>query len=154
MENQELPLVETSEVSVAAMDNLVQAICEKRTVIESLESVVSEHNKELAKLQAKLTDIMKLLERDSYDSPAGRINIIQQYRYRMPDSLEDRAKLFDFMKARNEYDGLITVHSQTFNSYCKKLQEAAEKAGDGMYFVIPGVEAPSLFETIRVTRKK
>jgi len=154
MEEMDLPLEQTNEVSLAEMDALVSALFAKKQEIEEAEAVVSELNKALMQIQMKLTDALKAHGRESYSHPAGRINIIQQWRYKMPQSYDGKDKLYNWLKSKGDYEGLITINANTFNAYCKREEEAHVSSGKEGLFEIPGVEPPSLFETVRVTKAR
>jgi hypothetical protein len=141
-------------VTVKDLDDLNLAIFQQREKIEQMEAAVKEENKLLQRMEAKLVAYLKELGRDKYQSPYGTVSITERYTYKLPASDEDRAKFFEYLKGLGVFDRLITVNHQTLNSFAKEQQKIAEEEGRGFDFSIPGIGAPSLYETLNIRKSK
>ncbi len=136
------------EVTVADLDNLVEAIAKKRAEIEASEVVTSLLNKDLATMKARGVRYLKALGRDDFKSPNGSIAINQKWRVGLPATDEDKAKLFAWMREQGIFEAYATVNSNSLNSLYKQEWEAATKRGEGMEFSMPGIGPSKLFEDL------
>jgi len=137
-----------SEVSVKELDELCKSMADQRAKIAEIESVLTEHNKELQRLEAKAVEYLDHLGRDSYKSPNGAIGFREQWRFNMPASPEAKQEFFNHLKEKGIFEQLITVHSQSLNSYARGEMKLAEEEGTIMEFKIPGLEAPKLYKSL------
>lgn len=81
----------------------------------------------------------------------GTAYVSRRFTYKVPKEPGDREEFFGYLKAKGIFDEMITVHSQTLNSWAKKELDVAidEGASD---FKIPGLGDPVLFETLGVRK--
>lgn len=145
---------EQKEVTVKELDELSKAIFQQRAVIEEKEAVVKEANKVLQQLEMKMAAHLKELDRDNYKSAYGIISRSERVSYRMPQTDEDRAAFFQYLKDIGAYERMVSVNSQTLNAFAKEQQRIADEEGHGFDFKIPGLGQPSVFETVIVKRAK
>ena len=141
-------------VTVADLDQLVEDIFQQKSKIEEMEAVTSEENKKLQALENKAVLYLEELGRDSYKSPAGSVGIQEKWRFALPKSEEDRVAFFSYLKEKGVFDQLITVNSNTYNSFVSKEWELAKESGEGLSFHIPGVPEPSLFKMLTKRKSK
>lgn len=137
-----------SKVTLAEMDQLVIDIFNQKKKIEEMEGLVSDENKKLSALEAKAVLYMEELGRDSFKSPAGNVSIVEKWRFSLPKTPEDKEAFFTYLKNRGVFDSLITVNSNTYNSFIQKEWEAAKEAGHGLDFQLPGVPQPTLYKQL------
>lgn len=141
-----------SSVTVEELDALVKHLFSLRTKADEQEEVVKAINKEITETESKIVSYMKELDRDKYSAPEGTISVRQQWRWTLPKTPEDREAFFNQLKERGIFDSMITVNSQTYNSFLKAEFEAAQAKGEALGFKFPGVPEPTLFERAYVRK--
>lgn len=146
------PAQASAPVTVADLDDLVKTIFEQRVKIEESEKVTSELNKELALLKAKAVNYLKELGRENFKSPFGTISVNQKWRVSLPQTDEDKAALFNWLRGQGLFDKYATVNSQSLNSLYLAEWDAAKARGEGMTFSMPGIGEPKLFEDLGVRK--
>lgn len=100
---------------------------------------------------SRVMAIMQAFEKTSYKSTYGNVVRAKRFSYKTPKSEEERAAFFGFLKEKKLFDSMITVNSKALNSFCAKEVEAAIEAGD-IDFTIPGLQEPTISETIALKR--
>jgi hypothetical protein len=79
---------------------------------------------------------------------------------KVPGSIKEKVKFFDYLKqiGNDVFLSMATVNSSTLNSwYNAKMEEAAERAkeqGTVIQFEVPGIEAPTMRETLGFRAEK
>lgn len=142
------------ETTVARMEELSEKIQAKRLEVEAAQDVVKELNKQLASLEMTMLETLKGLGKDSYKSEIGTISIIHRTSFKTPKTPEEKAAFFDYLRAKNMFDALVSVNSQTLNSFCKAELETAIAEGRGLEFQIPGIGEPTVQEIIGFRKAK
>jgi hypothetical protein len=142
-----------SEVTLQEFEQLCAAIANQRLACDEKEEALKEENKKLAKLEQQVLSYLREMKRDSYKSSVGTVGISRRRSWALPQG-DDRTKFFGYLKELGVFDGMITVHSATYNSFLKEKFEKAEEDGESAGFSVPGVGQASVFETIRFTKGK
>lgn len=70
---------------------------------------------------------------------------------KIPRTLEDKEKLFNFLREKGLFEQMVSVNSQTLNSLYKSLAEEALQQGN-LDFKIPGVEEPTIYTTLKLKK--
>lgn len=144
-----------SQVTIADMESLVKSLADKRLEVEELKKPYSAANEELEAIEQKIVHTLKELGKDNYKSEFGTITRVNQWRFNLPKTPEDKAAYFEFLKQKGIFDAMATVNANTHNSFCKEEWEAA-KQGDpteALNFSIPGIEAAKVYETLSFRKK-
>lgn len=144
------------EVSVQAMDDLVEKMFLLRADIEERKSALTELNKELARLQAKAVENLKALDRSSYSSSKGSVGITKSWRFNLPQTHAEKAAAFKHFKDKGGAELLYdfaTINSNKYSSYCNTEWELAKEKGDGMEYRAPHGGEATLFETVTMRKK-
>jgi hypothetical protein len=142
------------ETTVLDMEQLTEKIQAKRLEIDQAQDVVKELNKQLASLELTMMEKLHELGKDSYKSEVGTISIIHRTSFKTPKTPEEKAAFFDYLRAKNMFDALVSVNSQTLNSFCKAELETAIAEGRGLDFKIPGIGEPTVQEIIGFRKAK
>jgi hypothetical protein len=142
------------DVTMAELEGLCKEIAEQRMVCDQVAAVKKEQDRLLDDKEKKLLDLLRLLEKDSFKSNVGTFSVSHRLSVRVPGNAEDKQAFFDYLKARGLFDQMITVNSQTLNSFYKAEFEAAKESGEGMDFAMPGIGEPSISETISFRKSK
>lgn len=143
---------EKASVTVADLDGLMEEIFESKSAYEKKgrEKAVAFNN--FVALKAKAVAYLKELKRTDYKSDAGDIRISRKWQVKLPQSSEEKTKLFDWMREKEIFDKYATVNSRSLNSLHKAERESAIERGEGMVWKMPGIEDATLFEDL--TTKK
>ncbi len=130
--------------TVRELDELLAKVAAKEKEIDAIQAVLTEHNKELNRLTFRAVDFLKELNRDSYDSPSGRITMVESWRVNLPKTDQEKMELFGFLKSQGLFEKYATVNSNSLNALYKAYWQEAKDKGEGMTFTMPGVGAPKL----------
>ncbi len=133
-------------LTIAGFDELLLKIQAKEEEIEAKERELSELNKDLFRLEALGTQYLQGLKRTEYESPAGKVKIVQKWRVNMPDGELNKKALFEHLRERGIFDKYATVNSNSLNALYMSDWEAAKERGEGITFSMPGIGAPKLHE--------
>lgn len=143
-----------TNVTVTELDALVEKYRAKEAEIEALELQIKPLSKELQGIKSAIATHLQELNREEYSSPFGKVKTVERWQTKMPQSPEQKAELWAWMRARGIYDAYATVHATALNSlFLKERELAAERGEDFMTFALPGMEPATLFEDIKLTKK-
>lgn len=142
-------------ITISDMEALVKSLADKRIEVETLKKPYSQAVAELEELEQKLVGTLKELGKDNYKSEFGTVTRVNQWRFNLPKTPEDRQRYFQFLKDKGVFEGMITVNSNTHNSFCKEEWEAAKQRDpmEALNFRIPGVEEAKVYETLSFRKK-
>lgn len=143
----------TEEVTLKDMDALIEEIAAKRNEIDAQAEIVKALNKQLDDLEIKCIGYLKELNRENYQSPVGTIYQIKKWRVSTPKTEADKEAFFAYLKERGLFNQYATVNSNSLNAYYASEFEAAKERGE-FGFTIPGLSAPSLYETVGFRKAK
>lgn len=111
-------------------------------------------NSRIDEIDGALIAQLDEMEVNSFKTKYGTITKTARTSYRTPKTAEDKAAFFEWLKnTRGEdvYMEKIGINSQTLNAIAKEEFEAAIEEGN-IDFSIPGLEEPSIRETISFRR--
>lgn len=137
------------EIPLAEFDALCDSLFKCRNRLE-------EHKKEQKKLQEeydaierKVMGIMTECGKDKYYAQGlGTLYFSNRDTVTMPKDPADREAFFNYLKEKGAFEGLITVNSQTLNSFYKQEAEIANSPD----FKIPGIGTPTRIKTLNMKR--
>lgn len=141
-------------VSVADLDALVKEIVTVRKKSREMTATLAAVNVELEGKKSKLASYLRELGRKSYKTEFGNFTLVEKWRVKLPQTAEDKQKLFAWLTEQGLYDAYATVNSNALNSLYLEEWEIAKKEGRGMEFEIPGIAPATRFETTSVTGTK
>ena len=145
---------EIDKVTVEEFEGLVDTIAKQRDVCDGKKEELKEENRKLAVLEEKAVLLMKKLGRTNYKGLSGTMYIGHRLSVKVPAGDENRSKFFDYLKGKGIFDRMITVNSNTLNSYYKTEHEKAEADGKLSEFKIPGIDEPTIVERLNFKRSK
>ena len=145
----------TPSMTVAELDQLVADMFALKAEIELDEEKVSEKKKKLEGMKTQAVTALKEHERDSYKTKNGTIGISEKWSVTLPQTEDDKKALFNYFKSKgNEVLWrYATVNSNALQSFFLAEWEAAKERGEGMGFTLPGLKEPTLFESLRMTKR-
>ena len=139
-----------SNVTVEAMNLLVQDLSKLEEEKEVIEASLKLKNKAIIALEIKITEYMKDLKMEKYTSPFGELKINQTWRISLPKDELKKLELFEYLKSIGQFEARATVHSGSLNSLYMKNWKEAQERGEGMTYSMPGVDAPTLYEIVKL----
>ncbi len=132
----------SEELSVKAVDDLSKEICELELKKEALEEKVTGLNKEINQKKFRCLNYLKEIDRKEYKSPFGEFTTKEEWRVKLPETLNDKNILRKHLEERGVFDDYWSIHSGSLNSLYKQDWEQAKNEGRGMEFNMPGVPPP------------
>lgn len=137
-------------LTLEQMDRLVQELALLKADVDSVNEVL-ETAKELYETKRKyVLDSLKANNREKYSvEGVGTVYINAKESYRIPKINEDKTKLFNYIKAQYGSDALmsmVNIHSATLTSWANAESEKGVMS-------IPGLEAPTMMETLNFRRR-
>jgi hypothetical protein len=137
-------------ITVEEFETLCRDLKDKRELYELKKREASDVNAQVEAIENKLAECLDESGKDSYKSEFGTVSLSFRTSYRVPQG-DGREEFFNYLKSRGDFDGLITVNSQTLNGWAKKEIEAAKERGEVLE--IPGLGQPSVTPMVRFSKK-
>lgn len=109
-----------------------------------------------AKLEIAEIKALELLQANNlkqFRAPACLLSLAFLTSAKTPKTPEDKAALFAYLKEINRYDDMVSVNSQTLNSFYKEQLELAKERGEDD-IQIPGITEVTVLPRLSVTRPK
>jgi hypothetical protein len=132
-----------TQISVEDMKAQVARIRELRET----ESKVNEMKKEVSSLleieEGKMLSMLEQSGLPNFKCDFGSVGVTHRLSVKTPKTPEDRAAFFSFLKQLGLFDSMITVNSQTLNSFYKDQFEQAKAQGKDD-FKIPGINEETM----------
>lgn len=152
MEN--LPAENKSSVTVEDFDKLVEEMKLAYDDQTKKKATLTEANLTVARLESKCVAYLKELKRDNFSTPLGTPYMIKNWKVKNPESDIEKEKFFSWLEEkggttmRTKY---TTVNNNSLNSLYKTMRKEAEEKGEML--IIPGLDAPSLHESLGWRKK-
>lgn len=146
--------MEAKALTVEDLDQFVKQINDKRLEEAARDIEIKAIRADIDKLEAKAVAVLKELGRKNYPSPFGTISVVEKWRVSVPKTDADKMAFFEHLKSRGIYEKYVTINSNSLQSLFLTDWEEARKEGRGMEFVMPGIEAPKLHESLRFAKAK
>lgn len=117
------------------------------------ERMKKDSDKAYAQFQAasnRAANMLETLGLEKFHTPSGTFTYSYQETYRVPKSPEQRQAFFNYLKDKGVYDEMVSVNSQTLNSFAKTEEKNALDEGN-FDFQIPGIDksAPTIKPIMR-----
>ena len=139
-------------MTLEELNNLCARLRLLRDDKNELEDRVKDLNTDIADVQARILEAMIEHEIPSVKGSFGTVSVQYQKTFRQPATIEDKLKLFDYLREEGIFNDMVKVDSRTLSSWASKEVEAKER--DGVIgWVPPGLEAPSGFPKISLRTK-
>lgn len=151
-----LEVAADAPLDMQAMDQLIIDRTKAWIEYDEKHKISSEAYTRAEKLDIAIMAALKAAGKSKYFVDGeGTAQIIQKATVTTPKSLEDKRAFFKFLQSRGEnvFLGMASVNSNTLNSWFNQmLQEATSKGVLG--FSVPGIDDPTMRETLRFTKDK
>lgn len=139
-------------VAMPEIDHLMQEAAELRARKDDLEAQEKAVN---ARFEIVKDDILRVLALKSLKNARHISGFLfspsHKHSVTTPKTPEQKAALFEFLKAKGIFLEIASVNSQTLNSLYNDLAEEAAKGGN-VDFTLPGVDKPKPYVTLKMTR--
>jgi len=140
------------QITLHDFEKLVDEAFDERQKMEDYQAEVKKHREVLDKKNKEIMIYLESCGKKGYDHGRGRLTVSEYLSVQVPRDPESRKKFFGFLKTKGDFDNLITVNSQTLQSYYKAEFETAVKAG-AKSFDMPGIGAPTYYTRLKYRRK-
>ena len=141
------------DISVQRLNEMVEQLATLRAEEEALDLERKKLTMKLDTLEGQLMEILEEQGMSSFVSPSGLINLVRKSSVTTPKTLEQKRELFKYLADRGVFEELVSVNSQTLNSFYRAEEAMALERGQ-FDFNLPGVGQPSVRNQLRFTRSK
>lgn len=135
-------------ITVTELDQLMERIGKKKDEIKLQEDVLKGLNKELSAMLSRAALFLNDLNREDYISPFGKVAKVRKWNVALPQNDIDKQAFLDHLKERGLYQKYVSVHARSLQSLYMADWAEAKSKGEGMTFSMPGIQPPTLFETV------
>lgn len=143
------------EVSVQELDEVVKELSKLRKEHEEIKAKASDVWAKCEAQEAKLMDLLEASGKKSYEvDGVARVTLVSKTSITTPKSLDEKKRLFDWIKQQYGEEGLLayqTVNFQSLNSLYNKTIETMIESGNPMDVSAFGL--PSVHKTLQVRSK-
>jgi hypothetical protein len=134
-------------INVKEFDELCADIIALKAKKDDIERDVSEISAELEEKKDKLLSYFEHYEKEKYYANGFTFYTQTRFPVSLPHDLDSKRAFLDYLKERGIYDELVSVNSQTLNSFYKKEMDKAIEEGN-VDFKVPGIAEPKAFKKI------
>lgn len=142
--------VETPATTLEMMDDMVRKLKQLKDEAEAKQEAADEVKNAYNAQRKLVLDVLKANNRQNYSvDGCAMVYVNSKEAYRVPQTLEDKTKLFDYISNTYGEDTLLSmvgIHSATLTSWANAESEKGIMS-------IPGLEAPTMVETLNVRKK-
>lgn len=139
-------------IDLAAMDEMISELVALKLVKEKIELELKEQTDLYEKKKDKVLSVLKNAGKKSYKVD-GLANVIitQTPQVKMPKGLTEKEEFFSYLRDKGIFTEMVSVHSQTLNSWYKTEFENYANSGK-IGFKIPGLEEPTVRESLSIRK--
>lgn len=138
--------------TIKMLQRLINELWEVRAQIESEKQIVSKLNAQKEELEGLIIRGMQVSELDRFDGEHCTVFRKLKSSVKVPQDPESKQSFFNYLKEIGMFDSMITVNSQTLNSWYNKEIEVARSNGKSE-FQVPGIQPPVTYDDISVRKK-
>lgn len=142
-----------SEITVKELDDLTSEIFTLKVQKDEIEEKLTELNKTLQAKEKQVIEAMKELKLETFKGTGGTLTPYDKVSYAVPKAPEDRDAFFNYLKEKQVFEGMVTVHHATLNAFVGQEYSAAKERGD-IFFSVPGLGAPTITTILSKTKAK
>lgn len=146
--------IDWTKLTTAEFEEFCESIKKQRDVVDEISKQKKDEEQKLAQLEDQMIAALAALGRDNYQSKVGTFYLSHRTSVKVPKTPEAREAFFTYLKDKGVFENLITVNSQTLNSFYKEEFAAAQAEGRGLEFEIPGLDEPTIKESLGFRKAK
>jgi len=140
-----------SEVTLKDLASLMTKLKEMRDAKDAVKKQASEMEAEIGKLEQKLIEYLKDSGMTSHKANGVHIILTKRVSVAQPATPEDKQALFDYLREKGEFDGMVSVNAQTLTSWARREIEAKKEAGV-FGWLPPGLKEPNEYDTLSLRK--
>jgi hypothetical protein len=141
----------SDDVTMKEFESLIEQAYKLKAEKEELEAQAEAVGATLTELQKQILAHMEAFEKESYKSKWGTIIAVNKSSVKIPRDPEAKAKFFAYLDKKGIKEDLLTVNSQTLNSFWKAERDAAIAAG-AEEFQMDGIDPPTMYKQITMRK--
>jgi hypothetical protein len=150
MESKEVTL---PPIELGKFELLCQELFQQKAKLDGIRELEKEECTELEKLKTKIMAYMDQYGKEKHSvTGLGTLSVQEKFYASMPKDPEKKAKFFEFLKARGLFEGMLSVHAATMNTFVAREIEAAKESGN-FDFQIPGVDDFGNYKILSIRKK-
>jgi len=138
--------------TIKMLQTLVSELWDVRAQIDSEKQILSMFNAQKEKLESLIIRAMQTSELERFDGDKCTVFRKSKSSVKVPASPQEKKQLLDYLKSIGMFDSMITVNSQTLNSWYNKEIEIARSNGKSE-FQVPGIAEPTPYDDLSVRKK-
>lgn len=142
---------EISGQELSCLKRLVDRLAEKRAEHQSIKAQASAVYDECEQLESSIRKAMEAGGLQRFDGDLAAVSLVEKTSVKIPRDQADREAFFNYLREQGIFDQLISVNSQTLNSWWK--QEVEVRRAKGLSEEIPGIKDISVFYNVQVRKK-
>lgn len=156
MNEEAMPMAPPEAVTVEQFDAHVNKMAEVRAKLTAAARVKADLEIEFSKLSEQAFQYLKALGRKNYPTPFGTVYLAKMVSLKGPQTDADKAALFAWMREQGIFEKYASVNVNSLKSlYMAEIERASrEDPTAALTFAIPGVERPTVYETVKVLKGK
>lgn len=143
---------QAGEVTLKGLTALCDKLIHEREVKKKLEEGMKEVQEVISSLEMQILNIMKENALPNFKGAFGTISIKNNKSVTQPESLEEKLKLFEYLREQGIFEEMVAVNSKTLSSWASKEIEAKEKLGV-FGWVPPGLKPATEYQSLSVRKK-
>lgn len=140
-------------MEIKEFNNLVETLFTKRALLEEIEIHAKTLSKEVEGLKQKVMEVLSEHELDKHEIPGiGSVSTVNRFSISHPKEMDAKLAFFEYLKTKDILWEMVSVNSQTLNSWYKKEMDAAIESGADD-FKIPGLGEPTHIKILSMRKK-
>lgn len=147
--------VSEKELNLSEMDELIKTYVQARAKYDEMKEAASEQYKAVDELEKKVMDVLKASNKKSYVVDGlGRATIKHKYVVTTPKTSETKWAVLKYIEETygpDVRDTYISINHQSLNSFYNQEKEVHATNPN---FTIPGLDLPTLQESLSFTKAK
>lgn len=152
MSSAQFGLSETiKEVSITDLKDRVDRLAILRADYQAEKSRLSGLNETIEDLEREITRIMETAGLERFDGEDVAVFLKEKTSVKVPRDNESRAAFFNYLREQGVFEEMISVNSQTLNSWWKQEVEALRLKG--LPDTVPGLDNVTTYYDISVRKK-
>jgi len=129
----------------------VKEMWEQKRVVDELKEALKDESAKLETFKSETIKAMEAMDIEKqHVTGCGTIFRQKNFSIKTPKTIEQKEALFKWIgenKGRDVLRNMLSINSQTLNSFYKSELEVAKETGN-IDFSLPGIDAPELYYTL------
>jgi hypothetical protein len=143
---------ETNEVTLSSLNQLCADYKQACETEDAKKEELKQYVDEREKIESKILTILKEQNLPNFKTAIGTFSVRNNKSVAQPENIEEKRKLFDYLREQGIFEEMVNVNSRTLNSWAAKEVEAKEKAGV-FGWAPPGLKTPTLYQSLSFRKK-